>query len=82
MTNKLKTISFKHMANAGDLVAAMCGIKKACEDNNAKAIIYQQLNVPAGYYQGATHPTTDKNGTMVMMNNKDRKSTRLNSSHT
>lgn len=63
-------ITFKHMANLGDLIASLVGIKKLCLVEGKKAIIYQQLDVPALYYEGAQHPTTDGSGTQVMMNRK------------
>ena len=58
-------MNIKHSANAGDLIASLSGIKA----QGKKATIYQALDVPAGYYQGATHPTTT-DGIMVMMNKK------------
>lgn len=63
-------ITFKHYANAGDLAAILAGVKGVCETLNAKAVLYQQLNVRADYYPGAVHPVTDKDGAFVCMNEK------------
>ena len=65
-----KLIHFKHSANSGDLVAAMAGVKKLCEERGAKAVIHQRLNMPAFYYQGASHPTKSSDGVEVCMNAK------------
>jgi hypothetical protein len=63
-------LKFKHSCNTGDLIAAMAGIKKLCDDRNKKAIIYQRLDLPGGYYEGAVHPTVNDKGEMVCMNQK------------
>lgn len=60
-------ISFKHSCNVGDLIAALPGIRQVCQDLKQKAVIYQELNVRANYYEGATHPVTN-NGEQVCMN--------------
>lgn len=60
-------IIFKHGCNVGDLIASLPGIKQVCETLGQKAIIYQQLNVLAHYYEGATHPVIN-NGQQVCMN--------------
>jgi hypothetical protein len=64
----MKKITFKHTANSGDLIASLAGIKKICNDREAKAVIYQRLNVPGVYYEGATHPVKNESGVEVMMN--------------
>lgn len=61
-------ILFKHSCNTGDLIASLAGIKEVCGTLNEKAIIYQELNVAAQYYDGATHPVTASDGNMVCMN--------------
>lgn len=60
-------IIFKHGCNVGDLIASLPGIKQVCENLGERALIYQQLDVKAIYYEGATHPVT-KDGDMVCMN--------------
>jgi hypothetical protein len=54
----------------GDLIAAMAGIREVCKKYNSKAKIYQRLDMPAGYYEGAKHPTKDSMGVQVCMNKK------------
>lgn len=67
MKEQKKLIKIKHQANSGDLIALLCGVKQLHKETGRKFVIYQQLDVPAAYYVGATHPVTDENGTMVMM---------------
>jgi len=65
-----KDITFKHQCNAGDLIASMSGIKHLCEERKAKAIIYQRLDAPQSYYEGAIHPIKNDSGNTVGMNRK------------
>lgn len=58
----------RHSVNLGDLIAVMGCCKKYYEITGRKIKILQQKNMPAAYYQGATHPTTLPDGTMVTMN--------------
>lgn len=58
----------KHAVNLGDLISCMGAFKKYHEITKRKIKVLQQKNMPAAYYQGATHPTLDANGTMVTMN--------------
>lgn len=60
----------KHFCNIGDVVASLAGLKSYHEKTGKKVIFCQQLNVPADYYAGATHPVRDDNNTMVMCNQK------------
>lgn len=66
----MEFLKFKHSANSGDLIAAMAGIHEVCAKRNKKAIIYQRLNMPGSYYEGATHPIKDSNNIDVTMNLK------------
>lgn len=63
-----KPISVKHLANFGDVVAAMCGLKAVSENLGRKIDFYQWLDVQAQYYQGAVHPVLSDDGKMVCMN--------------
>lgn len=63
-------ITFRHAVNSGDLIASLAGIKQVCENIGEKAIIYQELDRPAEYYQGATHPVQNEKGIQVSMNKK------------
>ncbi len=67
-TSYLTPVNFKHFCNPGDLIACMAAMRSYYEKNDRKVILCQQLNVPANYYLGAVHGTTDDNGRMVCMN--------------
>lgn len=60
--------SVKSYTNPGDAIAALCGIKHYCKENDCKVIFYQQLYVKNDYYVGANHPTKDEMGNMVCCN--------------
>jgi len=64
----MKTISFKHMGNAGDIIFALSGMKTLCNTLGVKARIFIWLDRPAYYYEGAYHPTRDMKGRQVTMN--------------
>ena len=66
----MEVVKYKHLANSGDLIASMPGMKHVYDKLGKKAVIMQRLNAPATYYSGATHPVVDENGTMVCMSNK------------
>lgn len=66
----MSIISYKHTANSGDLVASLPGLKHIYDTKGLKAIIYQRLNVPANYYEGAKHPVKTSEGVQVCMNEK------------
>jgi len=61
-------ITIKHSYNAGDLIALMAGAKKLHEKFGKKVIIYQVLDFPAFYYNGAISPVMDDKGYQVCMN--------------
>lgn len=65
-----QTTYIKHFANLGDLIASLAAVKGYWQKTKKKVIFCQQLDVPAFYYQGATHPTLSQNGVMVMMNKR------------
>lgn len=67
---ELPSINFKHMANPGDVFAALASVRKYWEITGRKVNFCQVVNARGNYYPGATHPTTDENGEMVTMNNK------------
>lgn len=66
--NNVLATRIKHAVNLGDSVACLAPIKKYWEVTGRKVIFCQQVNMPAAYYPGATHPTVDAAGTMVTMN--------------
>lgn len=57
-----------HSFNAGDCLSILPGIKKQYEEKGTKTLIYQRLDLPAGYYLGATHSTLNAEGQGVCMN--------------
>jgi hypothetical protein len=59
--------SIKHSFNAGDLIIILPGLQKLYEDTGKKTIVYQRLNLPAFYFDGAVHPTKH-NDVPVCMN--------------
>lgn len=66
--NNVLATRVRHAVNLGDLAACLAPIKKYWEVTGRKVILSQQVNMPAAYYPGATHPTVDEMGTMVTMN--------------
>ena len=68
MDNSKKFLTVKHLANAGDIIAVLAGLKSVSEKLGMKVIFYQWIDVQAQYYQGATHPILDSSGKMVTMN--------------
>lgn len=61
-------ITFRHSKPAGDLLAALAGIKKVCEDTDSKAIIVQRLGFKGIGFLGAIHPFQDEQGDTITMN--------------
>lgn len=64
------TVGAKHFCNIGDMISAMIALKKYHEKTGIKVNFYQQIDVQADYYAGATHPTLDSENRMVMCNKK------------
>lgn len=64
-----KTVSAKHSANIGDLIATLAGLKGYYEEHGTPFDYYQHLNVPAVYHKDYYHPTQE-NGKQVMCNKK------------
>jgi hypothetical protein len=65
MENK---IYVKHSYNAGDLIVLMCGLKELYRKFGNKITIYQVVDFPAFYYNGAVSPIIDDAGQQVCMN--------------
>lgn len=63
-----KTIKFKTSSPAGDLIAMLAGIQELCTKLDARAVIYQRLNMTGIGYQGAIHPFKNEIGDEVAMN--------------
>lgn len=66
--SELPSINFKHMANPGDVFAALAAVKRYYELTGRKANFCQVVGAVGNYYPGATHPTRNKEGEMVTMN--------------
>ena len=66
----MSVTTYFHAVNAGDIIATMAGLRNQHVKFGDKAIIYQKIDHYASYFPGATHPTRNKNGTMVCMNDE------------
>lgn len=62
--------SYFHTGSIGDVWASLPAVFSGVEQMKKKATYYLRPNVPATYYEGAVHPTLDKNGENVMLNEK------------
>lgn len=60
--------TFLHNGSIGDCWASIPVMKEYYRKFNKKIILYLEKDVKAFYYENATHPTIDKDGTMVMLN--------------
>lgn len=64
--------SIKHSFPAGDLLALLPGLKKACAGMNKCVTIYQRVNLPygdmTGAYAGASYSTKNEDNVPVTMN--------------
>jgi len=67
-TTKKLTTSFLHDGTIGDIWAALPAIREYYRKTGKKAVVYLTEGQRAVYYEGATHPTQDKDGEMVMLN--------------
>jgi len=61
----MEYLSYRHVINLGDLISTLPGIKHLWKLTGKKAIVYQQLNRPGEYFEGAKHPTVNEKGEMV-----------------
>lgn len=64
----MNTISIKHSYNLGDAITILPGLQKIYMETGRKTIFMQRLDLPAYYYDEAVHPTKDKDGQQVCMN--------------
>lgn len=63
-----KTVSYLHNYPAGDLIAAMAGMKHIYDTMGLKAIIYQEIDVPAHLYDESKGILRDQFDQVVTMN--------------
>ena len=61
-------VTIKHSCNPGDIVASMIVCKKYYELTRRKVFYCQRVDFPGQYYPGAVHPTLDKHGIQVTLN--------------
>lgn len=61
--------TIKHSFNAGDLLTVLPALHSCYLENGEKFTMYQRINFPAFYYDGATHPI-QFNGQDVCMNDE------------
>lgn len=59
-----------HSGSIGDCWAAMPAMKEYYKKTGKKINLYLENGVKAFYYDGATHPTLDKTGEQVMLNER------------
>lgn len=60
-------LTVRHSFNAGDLITVLPGLADIFRQTGKKTVLYQRLNLPAHYYDGASHPI-QKEGAPVCMN--------------
>lgn len=63
-----KTTSFLHDGSIGDIICSLASIREYHKKTGKKAVYYMTNGQAAIYYEGATHPTRNKDGVQVMLN--------------
>lgn len=66
----MKTLTYLHNCNSGDLICALPGIREAYRKYGKKAIICQVLDMPGHYMPGLIHSVKDETGVQVTFNRK------------
>lgn len=66
----MKTARFSHSGNAGDVLASIPVMKEYYRQTGNKVVLYLISGVSAWYYEGATHPVKNSEGSAVMLNSK------------
>lgn len=66
----MKTLTYLHNCNSGDLIGALAGIREIYRKYGKKAIICQLLDFPGHYMPGLIHSVKDAKGEQVTMNQK------------
>lgn len=59
---------FIHQGSIGDVWASIPSMREYHRKTNKKIVLYLVNGIKAFYYEGATHPTVDEAGSMVMLN--------------
>lgn len=68
MEQKIPAKNFLHEGTMGDVIAAIPAISEFYRKKGTKVNLYLVNGTTPIYYEGATHPTVDKEGNMVMLN--------------
>lgn len=66
----MKTLTYLHNCNSGDLIGALAGIREIYRKYGKKAIICQVLDMPGHYMPGLLHSVKDEKGEQVTMNQR------------
>lgn len=66
----MKSLTYLHNCNAGDLTGALAGIREIYRKYGKKAIICQVLDFPGHYMPGLIHSVKDEKGVQVTFNRK------------
>jgi len=66
----MRTSNFCHAGNIGDVWAAIPVMREFYRKTEKKIILYLKKDVPAKYYDDANHPTKNKDGQLVSLNEK------------
>lgn len=64
----MDTVNFSHSGSIGDVIGSIPAMKEFNRQTGKKIILHLISGVKAEYYEGATHPTKDKDNVMVMLN--------------
>lgn len=64
----MKTLTYLHNCNSGDLVGALAGIREIYRKYSKKAIICQVLDFPGHYLPGLIHSVKNEKGVQVTFN--------------
>lgn len=64
----MSLLNFSHTGSIGDVWAAIPGMREQYKKTGEKINLYLVSDIVAHYYEGATHPTRNSEGQMVMLN--------------
>lgn len=63
-----ETTAFSHSGSIGDVWSSIPAMREYTKKTGKKIILYLDKDIPAYYYEGATHPTKSESGGQVMLN--------------
>lgn len=64
------SITIKHSFNAGDMISIMPGLQQLYKDTGRKVMVFQQIGLPAFYFDNQINSTLDDKGNSVCMNER------------